>query len=172
MNAKICIISGFIIMFILFMLIISTACGIKDMRSEKLLNNYSKLIEKNDLTLTIYYINPFILTRYPLSVDNLINFEGVKKIVVSGSSLEEHMDLFGQINKDDLVPVKNKSRLDARFYYIIETVSEGKILDVCMWGNDNSIFVNGLEVKWNDIFYNVVIPFLPEEAVEEFDLSK
>ncbi len=142
------------------------------MRSEKALSNFSKLIEKknyDDLSLTIYYISPFILTRAPLSVDDLTSFNNVKKIVISGSDLEKHMDLFEQINKDDLIPVKNKSRVNARFYYFLETVEEGKILDVAMWGNKGSVFINGLEVKGNDIFYDIVMPFLPSDAVKEFE---
>lgn len=171
MNAKKSIISGFLI-FILLALTFLSSCGGNDMRSEKALNNFSKLIEKknfDDLSLTIYYINPFILTRAPLGVDDLINFSNVKKIVISGSDLEEHMDLFEQINKDDLIPVKNKSRINARIYYCFETVKEGKIIDVAMWGNDGSVFINGLEVKGNDIFYDIVMQFLPTDAVKEFE---
>jgi hypothetical protein len=172
MNARKTKISGFLILILLALTILSSCEG-NDMQSEKTLYNFSKLIEKknfDDLSLTIYYISPFISTRAPLSVDDLINFNNVNKIVISGSELEEHMDLFEQINKVDLVPVKIKSRINARFYYFFETVKEGKILDVAMSGNDSSVFINGLEVNGNDIFYDIVMPFLPTDAIKEFEI--
>jgi hypothetical protein len=157
-------------LFILIVLTIFPSCGRGDILSEKALNNFSKLIEEknfDDLSLTIYYISPFILTRTSLSVDDLINFNNVKKIVISGSDLEGNLDLFEQIKKDDLIKVKNKSRINARFYYLFENVKEGKVLDVAMSGNDGSVFINGHEFKGNDIFYDIVMPFLPGDFVKE-----
>lgn len=108
-------------------------------------------------------MSPHILTNHPLSVDDLINFNSVKKIVINGSDLEEHIDLFKQISNDDLIPVKKKSYLNARLYYMLESKKNGKLFDVAMWGGgNNSIFINGFEVKENDIFYDVVKPFLPK----------
>ena len=119
---------------------------------------------------TIYYVSPFILTRHPLSVDDLINMSSVRKVVINSSSLEEHIDLFKQISNDDLIPIKKKSYLDARLYYALESKENGKLLDVAMWaGDDKSIFVNGFEVKGNDFFYDVIKPFLPEDAVKELE---
>jgi len=84
------------------------------------------------------------------------------KIIIDGSSLEEHCDLFKQICSDILIPVEQKSRIDARFYYVFKTEKNRKIFDVAMWGHDGSIYVNGLEVQENDIFYKIVMPFLPD----------
>lgn len=159
------------LILILLALTILTGCGEKDMRSENVLNNLSKIIEEKDfngLSLTIYYISPYILTRAPLSVDGLINFDDVTKIVVSGSELEKHIDLLKQLSKDDLIPVKNKSRVNARLYYVFETINEGKILNVAMWSGNGGVFINGLEVEWNDIFYDIIMPFLPKEAADEY----
>ncbi|WP_290369609.1 hypothetical protein [Pseudoneobacillus rhizosphaerae] len=38
-----------------------------------------------------------------------------------------------------------------------------------MWGEDNSIFVNGNEINGNEIFYDIVMPFLPTDVVKEFE---
>ncbi|AIQ54616.1 hypothetical protein [Paenibacillus sp. FSL R7-0331] len=129
--------------------------------------NISKRVAKediNDISLTIYYLNPFILTRYPLSAEDLISFTDVQKIVIRGGDLEEPMDLLKQIN-DDLESVKKKSRVNARIYYVFESKKNGKLFDVAMWGRDSSVFVNGVEVKGNDIFYDVIKTFLPEDTV-------
>lgn len=83
--------------------------------------------------------------------------------------MEKHIDLFKQITNTNLKPVKNKSRIDARFYYFFETEKQGKILDVAMWGNNASVFVNGLEVDENDVFFTVVTPFLSEDELKDLE---
>ena len=156
------------ISYLVLLAIILTGCS-KDMRPAKELEKYTKIIEDENfdkLSLTIYYINPTILTRAPLSVDQLIKYNNVNKIVISGSELKEHIDLLKQINKDVIIQVKKNTRLNARLYYVFET-EEGKVLDVAMWGDDNSVFVNGFEVKWNDVFLDIIKPFLTQEAKDD-----
>ena len=72
-----------------------------------------------------------------------------------------------------MVPIKKKSSyLDARLYYVFETKKKGKIFDVAIWGIGGGIFINGFEVKDADIFYDVVIPFLPEESARKWEQMK
>lgn len=134
--------------------------------------NFSDIIENediNNLSLSIYYVNPYIFTLSPWSIDDLINSKNVNKVVIKGRDLEEHIDLLGQINNADLIQSnKNHPHLNVRLYYALESKKNGKILDVAMWGDNNSIFVNGLEVNGNDIFYDVIMPFLPEDVAKEF----
>lgn len=160
---------------ILLAVSILASCGGNDIGPDNGLNKFSKLVEEeklDDLSLTIYHIYPATLTRLPLSVDDLINYRNVNKVVVHGSSLVEHINLLKQLNKDVLKSVKNNSRIDARYYYVFETKKKGKIFDVAMWGgnDDYSIFVNGVEFQENDIFYNVIMPFLSEDGVEELNM--
>jgi hypothetical protein len=159
------IILGFLILMLPVATILSS-CGEDNMNLEIAV----KLIEQDnlgDLSLTVYYIDPLILIRAPLGVDDLLHFRDINKIVINGSNLKENIDLFKNMSKDDLIPVRNNSRLDARFYYVFETEKNRKLLDIAMWGDNNSIFVNGFEVEEDDIFYNVIIPFLPESAVKD-----
>ena len=165
------------ITLVLLSSIILTGCGGDNMFSKRPLFNISELIENeniDDISLTIYYVNPFILTLFPWSIDNLIDSSQENKIVVNGSDLKEHIDLFKQINNNNSIPVKKKSTyVDVRLYYVLESKVNGKLFDVAMWGGgdgseDNSIIVNGIEVKGNDIFYDVIMPFLPENAAKEF----
>ncbi|WP_138756582.1 hypothetical protein [Paenibacillus sinopodophylli] len=169
---------GYIIL-LFFICTILSSCGRDNMNSNKPSINFSELIENEniaDIILTIYYVNPFILTRQPWSVGNLINSQSVKKIVISGSDLEEHFDLFNQINNDVLIPVKKESpNLDVRLYYVLDSKKNGKLFDVAMWGGGregNTIFFNGYEVIGHGIFYDVVMSFLPEDAVKEFEKWK
>lgn len=154
--------------FIFLLLTIAILTGWENIYSKKPTLNLSERIAKeniNDISLTIYYLNPLILTRYPLSAEDLISFTDAHKIVINGNDLKEQFELFKQINDDVLMPVKKKSRIDARIYYMLESKTNGKLFDVTMWGKENSIFVNGVEVKGKRIFYDIIRPFLPEDAV-------
>jgi len=168
MKLKNTIILGFLILTLLAIVILVGY----DTPSEKALNNISKLTERedfDDVSLTIYYRHPLLLTVYSWSVDNLTSFSDDKKIVINGKDIENHIDLFKQINKDDLIPVKKTSHINARVYYVFESEKEGKLFDVAMWGDNGSIFVGGLEVEGNDIFLEAIMPFLSEDEKNELD---
>lgn len=165
-----------LIILLLLAVIILISYGRSNMFSKKPFFNFSELIENDnvdDISLTIYYMSPYIFTDFPQSVDDLINRCGDNKIVISGSELEEYSDLFQQVSNDDLIRFKKKSSyVDARLYYVLESKKNGKVFDVTMWGidgDDESILVNGFEVKENDVFYDMVIPFLPEETTKEYE---
>ena len=122
----------------------------------------------DDITMTIYYTNPLSLTRLPWTVDMLID-NCDHKIVVDGSELKRHFDIFGQIDKKIFIPVLNSSNMNARVYYTIESKKNGNLFEVAMWGEGNSMFVNGVEIKENGILYDIIIPFLPEEAAQALE---
>ena len=172
MNIKYRIILG---LFIFLSVIPLTGCGVGAMRAQAALNNFSKQIARgniDNLKLRIYYVNPNLLTMIPVSVERLINSEGddrVQKFVIDGNSLEEHIELLKQVGNITLIPVKNKSYINARIYYVFETNKGNKIFDVTMWGEYHSIFVNGFEVEENDIFYDLIIPFLPEDEANTME---
>jgi len=137
------------------------------------LNGFATIIESekfDDLSLTIYYTSLTMDTYRPWNVDDMIRNGG--KIVIDGNSLKAHINVLKQVNNVNLVPVIWKSYLNARIYYIFETKINGKILEGAMWGYNeyvnkyNIIFVNGIAIKGNDIFYEIIIPFLPEHIAE------
>ncbi len=118
----------------------------------------------DDLTLTIYYTIPILLTPFPWSADILIRNSEDDKVVVDGSELKEHLDLFTQLNSDILKPkIKKSSYTHAYLYYVLESKTSGKIVDVLMGGSDGGTFVNGVEFEDNNIFQEIILPFLPEE---------
>ena len=150
-------------------LISSAGC---DMLFKKTPVSFSELIEKgniSDLSLTIYYVCPPFFTFAPWSIDELIEFSKEYKVVVDGSSLEEHIDLLTQLGDTEPVPVENTSYINARMYYIFENKVQRKTFDVAMWGNDWNIYVNGVEVQSNKFFFDIVMPFLPEEAAKAWE---
>lgn len=141
---------------------------------QKILFNIPAMIENediNDISLTIYYMDLQALLFYPVSsVEDLIQWTDDEKIVISGSKLEEHVDLFRKMSNEGFTQVwKKSSDLDLRIYYVLESKKNGKLFDVAMWGDNGSIFVNGIEVKENKVFYDVIIPFLPEDVARDLE---
>ena len=137
--------------------------------------NFSELIENentNDISLKIHYVDPDSLME-PLSFDELVSMHNSKKIVVSGSDLEEHIDLFKEMDNYSLTLVIWKTARQAflRVYYVLESKKNGKLFEVAMWGNNYSVFVNGVEVKGKPIFYDVIIPFLSKDSIYKFHFN-
>ena len=158
---------------------ISTDNGGEEMQAKKTSPTFSEIVESgnlSDLNLTIYYINPVTLTRRPMDVNDLINSAYVKKIMVSSSCLEEHIDLLIRLNDTPLVPVERESYLDTRLCYVFETKKGGRVFEVGTGGVqldekgnyvDLCTFVNGLAVIDDNVFYDVIKPFLTEDADKE-----
>ena len=183
-----------ILTLILFATTMLTSCKREDIELKNLFSDFSKVIDSGNLgnlSLTIYYMSPFILTRSALSVDDLVygitavnepprekndvNGQYEIKFMIYGDELEKQIDLLKQMSNTALISGQKEIRLNARIYYVFSTEQEGKILDVAMWGfNENAddyetIFVNGYNVRANNIFYDVIMPFLSEESVEELE---
>ena len=181
MKVKKHIIIGFSILLVLITSIL-TSYGANNMNPERSLNRFSKIIEHGslkELNLTIYFMSPFILTYIPVSVDSLMNMgdeghENTHKIVVDGNMLEEHIDMLKKIVDTDMIQVEDEdyeSYVNARIHYVFETKRGQKLLDVTMWGgHEENMFVNGFEISKNSVFYDVIIPFLPNEFAEELEL--
>ena len=162
-----------IILLVLLLLVptILLIFGGNNMRPQRALNDFSRLIEQgrvSELRLTIYFMSSSILaTPFPLSLDDLINGRYEYKIFVDGSSLEEHVDLLNQISDVTLIRMNLGTRIDARIYYVFETEGNRRIFDFAMWATNDTVFINGVEVKANEIFHDIIMPFLPEDAAQE-----
>jgi len=119
--------------------------------------------DTDDITLTIYYGGLSHLVHLPTSIERLTEEIYESRIVITNNELKEHLDLLRNLNADVLVPVEHQSRTHARIHYAF-TQNNRVIFDVTMWGFiNNNIFINGHEFKWNNIFIDIVLPFLPEE---------
>ena len=166
------------VLLLIIMMIVLMSGVVKKMNENNVLSKFETEIIKGNIdkmSLTIYYMNPSSLTLYPLSAEDLINMssevgiyeDGVTKINVKDSALNENKELLKLINNNVLIPVDSKSRMNTRIYYVFKDQKGQKLFDVAMWGVTDSIYVNGREYEENDVFYEVILPFLPEFAVEE-----
>ena len=131
----------------------------------------------DDLRLTIYCLPPSVLTTIPMeTAERLIKAEEENKIVVNGNDLEEYVDELKGIGKERIIPLIKKTPFcDIRTYYILESKKNGKLIDVAMGGIDGeylSIFFNGVEIKANSVFYDLIIPFVSGDIVKSLTLEK
>jgi len=128
-----------------------------------------------DYRLTIYFFYPdFLPWLPPANLNDLKQSEFVSIITVGGGWLDMtfgwDVELSNQISVNSLLLVEEGSRMMPRIYYVFETNRGRKIFDVAMWGDNGSIFVNGLEIERNVVFYDIIRPFLPQNAVENMDM--
>lgn len=133
-----------------------------------------------DLTLTIYCWDPRFISSYSYSsAEELImaeKYNYVCKFVVQGETLKEYIDTFKQINKANIKPLLKKAKyVDATTYYILESKNNGKLFDVLLWGfydipvQEPVIFLNGVEIKKEQTFCDIIKPFLPEDMRNSID---
>ena len=95
------VISGLICMAILFELLTFACCGVKNARLQVVLTDYAAVLESNGLDglrLSVYYIDPSILTRFPLTEERLLSFESVQRFDVDNAQLLQNIELLKTIN--------------------------------------------------------------------------
>ena len=151
-----------------------------NMEAERALDRFAERVEQgrlDDVRLIIYYMNPFIVTLPPTSVEWLVSRDHQLRIVVEGDALIEHIDSLRQINSSMLIPYDSESTMHASIYFVFETTNERKLFDVAMWmlprdrfGPFGNILVNGQEFMWNNAFADIIMPFLPEEDASRVQL--
>ena len=125
-----------------------------------------------DFRLTITFMNPIMDTRAPVRVEDLKNYP-CRTIVVDAQKLNAYAEVLRKLDASILKPVAEPSYVDARLYYVFEVGDSEVILDVVTGAERNdTIFVNGIEVETNPVFYELILPFLTEEDCEILDIEK
>ena len=165
-------------LLLLLIVIISAIFWRSNMNS---LSRFSSLIESEleEISLTIYYMD-FIIQSRPLQLHELTGgwYDDTGRlrggmynyrVVVTGEELANHRELLVQLANVELVPTRGERRENSRLYYVFEHTRHGEIFSYLAFNlYDGSVFVNGRKVEDNRIFYDVLIPFLPESIAEEF----
>ena len=182
------------IVLLLLVATLLTSCVRDDVPPEEQLLQFSDLLESadiEDVSLTIYYMSPFMLTAIPVSVDTMVyglpeasrpldmgsdeNGWHQLKIVIDGERLEKHVDLLNQMVNTELVAVEKNSYEDIRIYYVFKSKNGEKIFDVALWDArysedgtyvDDCFIVNGIAVAEDIVFYEAIIPFLPDDELQ------
>ena len=141
---------------------------------EKTLDDYQEVMEEgipDDLKLTIYYVDPSMLTRIPiLTLEDLMGYSP-KIIQVDAAQLAVHRELLASLNAAHLKPVDGKENTEnsiigfLRLVYVLERGNGDVLLEVMATNlvYDDTVLVNGFEVENNPIFYELIDPFLTDE---------
>ena len=142
---------------------------------EEQLSFNERILQENftGMTLTIYYADPQVYTRAPLTIQELIervldnnSVEFGNVITIDSKELQENKDLFKKMIHTELTPMKDNPTLNARIYLRFDSEKYGKLYDIAMWGlgdnGSNSIFVCDQPVQEEDIFYELIVKFAPE----------
>lgn len=144
----------------------------EDTKFKETLASFTEIVEHegmNDLRLTIYYMNPRDFIRAPLTESRIMESYDYK-VTVSGEDLAQHKHLLNQLVHTNLQLVIKKSDYpDTRMYYFFEKENGDNIFRVSTSVRGSTMFVNGYEVKDNAAFYEVVMPFLREDSVQELE---
>ena len=103
-----------------------------------------------------------------------MNMDPTVKIVIPSEVLVKHLSTLQRLDASAVQPAE-KFGMNARLYYVFET-GDQKVLEVVMQqfiGDDDAFgtFVNGIQVKKNTIFYEIILPFLTEEDRSNLGLS-
>lgn len=104
-----------------FLISILSGCSSPSALLQKRMQYYSSAVDgelPDDLRLTIYYLSPSILTRVPLSSDQLISYSLTEKIIVESSELVKHQELLQKMNVSALQTDSEETYMNARLYYV------------------------------------------------------
>ena len=165
------------IIALLITTMILSGCTEGDLSAEDAFEYLARQIESENLyryRLTIYYFSPPTFSfGSPSGIEGLRQSDYTTRVTVAGGWLQllwRDSDFINRLNADSLVPVQSETEQSHfQLYYILETTRGRKIFDVAMFGNNRSIFVNGLEFEWNDVFYDIIRWHLPMEEVYRMD---
>ena len=161
------IVSLFVILIAGTVVVLATQGG--EVRTRNAIDRFVRRVEQDnldDVILVIYYMNPFTLTRVPVSIREMTGGWYDIRIEVESNALREYIDLLEQISSDILISDSSQPTMDARIYYIFETTNGRRLFDVGMWMTSydvgGNVLINGNMFEWNDTFADIIMPFLPD----------
>lgn len=131
----------------------------------------------DDLKLTIYYMSPAIVTRVPIctlkQLKKCCNNDVGSQIEVGAEELAAHAEQFRKLDAADLCPDTVHSAVSGRggrilgflrMVYILEREDGETLLKIYAYNlvRDESVIVNGIKVKNDPIFYELIDPYLSD----------
>ena len=170
-NKKLIILS----MVILFVVVIIVGCIVPSLQLLYALKDYTNAITKGipeGTRLTIYYMDPWVLTRMPVSTENLKKYSESSAISVSSAELTNHLSNLERLDALELEHFKGEYYTDARMYYVFEFGDSGKQFEVTINAWYESACVNGVPVEYDPILLEIVFPFLTDDARAKFEFQQ
>lgn len=170
-NKKLIILS----MVILFVVVIIVGCIIPSLQLLYALKDYTNAITTGipeGTRLTIYYKDPWDLTRMPVSIESIKKYSSTAAIVVESEEIANHLSTLTKLDAWGLTPLKGEYYTDARMYYVFEFGNDGRQLEVTINAWYESACVNGVPVEYDSILLEIVFPFLTDDARAKFEFQQ
>jgi len=128
-----------------------------------------KHLVDGSLRLKIYYTDYWTMYNTPLTIPEMISStkssDSITLFTIENSQLQEHKDLFDQLQAGALIQPEDIGYQNERLCYVFETPEEGAILTVALADS----YINGLPVRPNPVFYDLIRPYFPEEMYYALD---
>ncbi len=164
-----------ILLLILICLLIASACfllfgtTIFRKNNQRIFKNLIMQEDFSDITLTVYYFDPFTHLDSQNSVQELIDMvlqsedDSLARVITVGpDELLKHKDILKKMVQAELEPVYRQSNLKAHIYLRFDSQKYGTLYDVAMWGDVYSMFVCNQEVQEELVYYKVLAALCPD----------
>lgn len=150
-------------------------CATHDQKIQKLadeLHSLSDIKNFDDLSVKIYYYLPWYLPRERFTARELT--EAIPTILyrLEGDEVDGKLDMFGKINEYDLVLDNKRHPELTRFYIVIESLENGKLLEMKLFGGFSSYTINGVNVRANEKILDAVLPLLESHVLSSFEVYR
>lgn len=169
--------------FILFLLV---GCNHQECMIQELQNTLSEN-SQDEYRITVYFLSPYFDSRAPIPLEDLLNGTFSKENLVdpysdiididddykgpltifhlSGSETDESIRIIREKLRPEIIePMEKSGKINARVYYILENPSGETLLDLLVYAAPDTIYMNGIEVKNNSVFYQIIYSCLGEQA--------
>ena len=125
----------------------------------------------SNVTMELYYLDVYSLTRFPLTVKDLIGNHRALHVMVDSEALDEHKELIFEMLDTPTTVLDDKEDhcLNARVYYALYNDNGETLFNVAMWGTKGELFINGIPCEEEYVFYDVAIAFLPPDVALAFE---
>lgn len=133
---------------------------------QELLSDINSLAEIKDfegISVSAYWVSIHSRFRAPLNINDLIRLErGVFHL--EGNELDGKLDLFSQIQADDIQMTQRESFENARYYLVIESNVDGKLFELLLFKGWSNMSVNGIEIRPSKKILDAIYPLLTPGA--------
>ncbi len=133
---------------------------------QELLNDINSLAEIKDfesISVSAYWVSIHARFRAPLNINDLIRLEeGVFHL--EGNELDGKLDLFSQIQADDIQIAQGERFENARYYLVIESNVDGKLFELLLFKGWSNMSVNGIEIRPSKKILDAIYPLLTPGA--------
>ena len=160
-----------LLLLLCLLLLCVTGCTNPQEQLVLAMEDYSNMLQEGipeGVRLTIYLSDLNVLYAKARTVDELIRYAEAQ-IIVETKELQERIELMKRLNAGELEARDTPRYNNALVYYIFEDADGNKILDVAisparLGRIEGRVLVNGVCVHWDPIFYDLIEPFLTDDA--------